>query len=273
MHRYRYHAAAATVALAASLAASGAHAADVTPDVIFGSGNANGDFTIDQSNGIELGLRGKLRFNESNQPENTFNYDGVDTYTFRAGTPPTGFSFALNSPTTPVWNFEWSVNSDFAGTGGLNLGDLVYELRLDGDPGAGTLFTDVFDPINLAFADHAIGDNTTGNGGGTVAPNAAGYAGLIANNNVAQNSWSYEFFNDGPGALAQLTGFDPSVPGSYRIELEAFDRTGASLAETAINVTTIPVPGTVVLFGAALAALGAGLGSRRRARRASAAAG
>jgi hypothetical protein len=43
---------------------------DVTPDVIFGSGNANGAFTIDQSNGIELGLRGKLRFDASNQPEN-----------------------------------------------------------------------------------------------------------------------------------------------------------------------------------------------------------
>mgnify|MGYP006279787813 CR=1 FL=1 len=272
MYRYRYHATAAAVALVTSFAASGAHADNVTPDVIFGSGNDNGDFTIDQSNGIELGLRGKLRFNENNQPENTFNYDTVDTYTFNAGTPPTGFGFAPNSPTTPVWNFEWSINSDFAGSGGLNLGDLVYELRLDGDPGAGTLFTDVFDPINVTVADHAIGDNTTGNGGGTVAGDPVGYAGLIANNNVAQNSWSYEFFNDGPAELAQLTGFDPSVPGLYRIELEAFDTTGASLAVTAINVQTVPVPGTIVLFGAALAALGAGLGSRRLAQRASAAA-
>lgn len=271
MFRLRYLTAAAALALSAPFAVTGANANNVTPNVIFGSGNANGSFTVDQSDGVELGLRGKLRFNDSNQPENTFNWDGGNTYTFEAGTPPTGFGFAANSPTTPVWNFEWSINTDFMGSTGLNLDDLVYELSLDADPGAGTLF-DVFDPINQPFADHAIGDNTTGNGAGAVAGDATTYSGLIANNNVAQNSWSYEFFNDGPAELAQLTGFDPSVPGLYRIELEAFDTTGASLAVTAINVQTVPVPGTIVLFGAALAALGAGLGSRRLAQRASAAA-
>ncbi|MDZ7712170.1 MAG: hypothetical protein U5L06_03185 [Rhodovibrio sp.] len=131
----------------------------------------------------------------------------------------------------------------------------------------GNSFTDVFDPINLPFADHAIGDNTTVNGGGTVAADASGYSTLIAGNNVAQNSWNYEFFNDGVAAVAQLAGFDPTVPGLYTIELEAFDQACTSLAATSINVQTIPLPGTALLFGAALAALGAGLGSRRLHRR------
>src|SRR6056297_1972865 len=99
---------------------------NVTSNVIFGSGNANGAFTgVSQfyGNGVvgtpvaqlpvlELGLRAKLRFDESNSPQNTFNYDGVDTYTFSTGAAPGGFSFDLNSPTTPVWNFEWHIGTD-----------------------------------------------------------------------------------------------------------------------------------------------------------------
>ena len=98
------------------------HAANDTPDVIFGSGNANGSFTVATGTydagapniavPLEIGLRAKLRFNDMNLPENTFNYDGVDTYTFDAGLPPTGFSFAPSSTSTAVWNFEWSVNTD-----------------------------------------------------------------------------------------------------------------------------------------------------------------
>lgn len=41
---------------------------DVTPDVIFGTGNANGGFTIQRSAGVELALRGKLRENANGDP-------------------------------------------------------------------------------------------------------------------------------------------------------------------------------------------------------------
>ncbi|MBK5919979.1 hypothetical protein CCR80_02860 [Rhodothalassium salexigens] len=249
------------------LASAGASASTVTPDVIFGSGNANGAFTIGTglNGGIELGLRGKLRFNDSNLPENTFNYDGVDTYSFDRGTPPTGFGFAANSPTTPVWNFEWSINTDVTGTTGLALDGLTYELRLDGDPTAGTDFTDSFDLINAAFNDHAIGTNATGNGGGTVASDSADYAALIAQNNVAQNSWNYEFFNDGPAALIQLASFDPQAIGTYTIQLEAF-LNGDSVAATSIDIRTVPMPGALAFFGLGLGA--AGVAGLRRARRA-----
>ena len=259
-------AATATLAMTATPLLAG----NVTPDVIFGSGNANGSFTIDQGSGVELGLRGKLRFNESNSPENTFNYDGVNTYTFRRGNPPTGFGFDPNNPTTPVWNFEWSINSDYNDTSGDKLDDFKYELSLDADSSAGTNF-ESFDPINdqnpgannQVQWDHGIGNNSTGNGGGTKILNDSdsdddGYGNLIADNNVAQNSWSYEFFNDS----GKLTSFDPNDVGTYTITLSAFNANDEKVAGSSININVVPSPSAA--FGG-LMLLG-GLALRRRRR-------
>ncbi len=239
-------------ALTASLLIAGsANAANVTPDVIFGSGNANGGFTVDTNNGVELGLRAKVRFNASNLPENTFNYDGVSTYTFTDGTPGgSGFGFAANSSSTASWNFEWSINSDVAGSLGRNLSDLTYTLAIDFDPSAGTNFL-TSDPINLAFADHAIGNNSTGNAGGTVATDDSGYAVLIAANNVAQNSWNMEFFDSASFPFLNTDN------GQYEFVLSAFD--GQSLlAETSmtVQVGAVPVPAALPLLFAALGVFG-----------------
>lgn len=57
---------------------------DVTPDFFVGDGIANGDFTVDRASGVEIGLRGKLRFNASCLPEDTFNSNGDGTYSFAA---------------------------------------------------------------------------------------------------------------------------------------------------------------------------------------------
>ena len=74
---------------------------NVTSNAIFGSGNANGGFTVDRSNGVELGLRCKVRFNASNAPENTFNSNDDGTYSFAAGQPAGGgFGFLPGSPST-----------------------------------------------------------------------------------------------------------------------------------------------------------------------------
>jgi len=240
-------------AMAFTMLAAQSQAANVTPDVIFGSGNANGDFTVDQGGSVELGLRAKQRYPAAN----IFNYDGTDTYTFEVG--------SATASSRPNWNFEWSINSNFDGGSTNDLNDLVYQLKLDTDPGAGILFT-TWDPVNVSYADHAIGTNATGNGGGTVIANsglpaddaaeAAAYASLIRSNNVAQNSWAMHWF-DGL--------FDPHAAGIYRIELLAFADGGVMLASTGINVvvSAVPLPAALPLYGAGIAVLGF-LGWRRK---------
>ena len=233
--------------------------ADVTPDVIFGSGNDNGAFAVDRASGVELGLRAKLRFDDNNQPQNVFNSNGDGTYTYDATLPPTGFGFASGSTSTAIWNFEWSINSDFDGSSGLVLGDLAYLFEIDFDAGPGTNFLS-FDPINIALADHAIGNNGTGNGGGSVATDATSYSSLIDTNNVAQNSWNMEFFDDASNGFL----FNGGVPGVYDFRLTALDSAGDPLAQTSIQVKSVPVPTTLALV--AFGVIGAAIG-RRRARR------
>ncbi len=237
---------------------------NVTPDVIFGSGNANGSFTGTQANGIELGLRGKVRFNDANDPENTFNYDGDRTYNFQAGNPSPGFDFNIDNPQTANWNFEWSINSNFDGNGGV-LSQFNYFLEVDFDPGPGTnpgIFIG-FDPVNIPLADHAFGTNATGNGGGVTAVDALDYLSLINSNNVAQNSVNYLFI---VGLQPALFPFDPNAAGIYTIALSAFDGV-TQIASTSIDivVSPVPIPGALPLFGSGLAILGF-MGLRRRRR-------
>jgi len=209
---------------------------DVTSaGIYFGSGNGNGYFTVIQNNGVELGLRIKSRF-----PKNgTYNSNHDGTYTFPAGYPDPGFSWdqAWQYPATPVWNFEWSVNTDYDGSTEANLSDYVYELGLDADPGKGTDFT-VFDPITpsiaVPFYDHGIGDNS---GPAPDSENPAYYVENINNYNVAQNSWNYSFFNN-PGTSLEF--FDPSVPGVYVIYLRAKSKvSNAVVASVSIHVIVV----------------------------------
>lgn len=257
-------------AAATSASAGGdiTHNTDVTPDVIFGDGNANGGFTIDGSGGdVELGLRAKLRYDNAGLPQNVFPTTGGGQFNFSVndGNPPAGRS---------IFNFEWSVNTDVDDSNSISLDFYEYELSIDYDPSPAVGMTNgvdviIFDPINQPYVDNAIGDNSTGNGDGTVAPRAgavptaaeiAEYQALIANNNVAQNSWNLGFF--------EPAGFDPQTPGIYTITLAAFDR-GRLRGSTSIDVTVspIPVPAALPLMASALAAFGFA-GWRRRQRQA-----
>lgn len=245
-----------SAALALPAAAVTTYDDNVTNAVIFGAGNANGSYTVDRSNGIELGLRAKLRFDAANQPQNVFNSNGDGTYTFAAGQPAAGgFGFAPGSASTAVWNFEWSINTDFAGGTGILLDDLTYQIGIDFDPTVGTNFL-TFDPINQPFADHSFGTNATASGAGTEAINAAAYAALTAGNNLAQNSWNMEFFDNAGAGFP----FDANADGTYKFYLAAFNSSGAEVARTTIQIQNgaapIPEPSAMLLFAVSLAVAG-----------------
>lgn len=254
---------AGALALVATVGASSSFALsfdqNVTSNAIFGSGNTNGSFTIDQSNGVELGLRGKLRHNAAGAPENTFNSNGDGTYSFAAGVAPT------QALPTAVWSFEWSINTDFLGTSGMKLDDYTFVLDLDIDPTQGINFFS-FDPINAVNPqfgevrwDHSMGDNSTAQGAGVEAGNAVDYATNLGLYNLAQNSWKPSWF---------IPGFNPTLDGTYNLGLAAFDRSGAQLARTDIQIivgqggAAVPDSGaTFALAGLALLGLA---GFRRR---------
>lgn len=212
---------------------------NVTSDILFGNGNANGGFAVDRQNNVEVGLRAKTRFPAGND----FPNGGTTTYTFRPGTGP-----GNAAPNRPLWNFEWSVSTNVDGGGSAALADYSYLLSIDADPGAGTSYI-AFDPINVGFSDNSIGTNSTANGAGEEATTAAEYAALIDENNVGQNSWSISWF---------VPGFDPNASGLYNFMLEAFDADGRQLAKTEMNVqiSAVPLPAALPLYGAGLAALG-----------------
>ncbi len=224
--------------------------ANVTPDVIFGSGNGNGSFTIDRDSGVELGLRAKIPFTGTIHS----NGDGTFTYTL--------------AEANPRWNFDWTVNTDYNGTTGNVINSFTYEIGIDFDPGIGTDFF-AFDPITpstaVPFYDHSIGTNLTGNGGGEEVPfsNATElaaapglYQTLIESKNVLQQSWRHEFFTTASGK-----SYDPTISGTYDIYLAAFDASGNQVARTDIQVT-VPEPAPFALM--ALSLLGMGLYRRKR---------
>lgn len=213
---------------------------DVTPDAIFGSGNGNGSWQVftDPSLGLELGLRAKVRYPV---PSGTYNASG-NVYTHQGG---------LATPNRAFWNFEYSVNSNYNGSGtSFDLSTLTYSLEIDTDSGVGSVSAFGFDP--LTWGDTAFGTNATPNGDGVAA------AAPIAGTNVGQNSLNYGFF----GPLLQ-TATNDFEAGEYTLTLRAFDGL-TQVGATQILVSAVPEP-TAALFGSLLAG-GLGLTVARRRR-------
>ena len=194
---------------------------DVTPDVIFGSGNANGGFTIQRSAGVELALRGKLR----EPKENTFNSNSDGSYSFSTRTDLGDRS---------EWSYEFCINSDTSGTDAVPVGNFTYELGVDDDPTLGTNFL-AFDPINAVnpvvgsnYWDHYFGTSSTTNGGGSFASSPEEYATFLATKTVVQQSWRPHFF-------MPYLNIDPAEVGVYDIYLKAFDN-GTEIASVTIQI-------------------------------------
>lgn len=251
------------IAAAVASAATLANAADVNPGVIFGSGVANGGFTVATGHGIEIGLRARVRYDASGQPTNDFNQVGnTNTYVFnpKAGNAPAGRA---------TWNWDWSINTDVAGVTGNNLSDFIYELSIHKagtDPALGAMGDLINDPIAMMAIDHSLGDNST-TAANDVVSGIFDYYGNISIYNVAQNSSNFGFLSSFFSGNS-MDGWDPSDTGTWIITLRVFENdngiAGAELLSTSINVIVVPLPPAAF---AGLGLLGAIAGVRAVRRR------
>jgi len=120
---------------------------DISPGVIFGSGNGNGFFVIDAQNGIEVALRAKVPY------ASEYNSDGAGNYNMLAGEHP-----RWGSPGA-AWNFEFAINVNTDGVNDETFSNYLISLAVDLDPSITQNFL-AFDPISV-FTDNAIGNNNS----------------------------------------------------------------------------------------------------------------
>lgn len=245
------------------------HNSDIVGNAIFGGGNADGGWTINQTGNMELAMRAKVRYDVgTGGPLNVYNANGDGTFSHAVGNP--GGAIAGRAR----WNFEWSVNTDASGTGGAKIANFDFVLGVDSDPGVGTAWHS-YSLLGTAPVfpgapyDHSFGNNSTAAGAGVEPTSAAELAALALANNLMQNSTNMEFVDDG---ILFAGNFDPNVDANYSFFLEARDRvTGALIGRTDITVIVgdgaaepIPAPAGLSLVGLGLLALGAARRLRSR---------
>lgn len=183
--------------------------------------------TINLGSGIvvTLGLTATPRTPSTDPVTN----DGAGTFTAQAA--------AGSTATTSRWNVDY-----FAGVAGGSAARLDFVLRYDTDPGVGT------DESQLGRWDLSASYGAS---------------------NPIQDSQNIGFgflqANAPPTITPPAFGtFNPLAVGEYSFELLAFDHsTGSLLGTAAINVDTVPEPGTIALFATGLFGIALGVARRR----------
>jgi hypothetical protein len=192
-----------------------------------GTGNPNGGFTIDnESNGIEVGLRAKLR-----QNPNVIN-SSTNVYQVPAGPQP-------GAPTRAAWNYEFSIN---LGSSGFTLADIQHStLTITDITTGGTPQT-----VNLLTY---WSDNSTYSNGNAVVG--------------AQNSQN-PAFTGATGFPLQGT-YNEFAPDTYEFTLKVKNdnNNDAVLAQDTIDVTVAPVPSSLWAGIALMGGLGIVVATKR----------
>ncbi len=206
-----------------------------------GNGNPQGGWTVDNSNGIEVGLRAKYRQNPG--VIDTPN----DIYVVAPG---------LQSGTSDAaWNYEFSIDLRPNGVGTLTLADIVNSTLTVTDITTGKTNTILLS----ALANDDSGFGTTN---GTTGPDRISETGnpvAFGAGWGAQNSENATFGN---WPLAALQGFNPNAADTYMFQLQVINNAGLILATNDMEVQVTPEPSAVILLATMI--LGAFVLARRR---------